>query len=638
MEECFRILNERSQYIKLTREQPKDGWLPYLNAQIKLRNGIASVKWYRKESSKNILINAKSAHPNGIKKAIILNMVKTTTAMCTEDREREESLKLATSIASSNGYSRLKSNTQSQTTNNTVRIPHESRIALCISFVSDSLTAATHRTLLRAQLQDDDVVLVNIPNESITRHRTVVAHTYFGNMAYTMNTINIFITIIAGVSSLKCDVAFSAERELQEITSELPKTPMFEQLTTYINALAQKAVGRKPIHCEKVLSSSTKASKAHNLKGQLHEGSMESLTTTIHFVTLKCRTLASELQQSTLSKLLRYLCVPFAALQKSRMRDRPVISIKNYTVYCGDADENRVGGCAIAVRKDYNNLVKEFGSTSSRCAFLRLWDRRGRKFLFASTHAPTETAEDSKDAFYDELNVLMSKIPSKQVVVVGVDANAKMVLEQQSYVLGKWCYPPSDRLMRANGPHHRFHVQMESSTHQLTWHGSTHSTPEEQRKREMRTLELQLRSCEEHSSVSFKIQFHKRNRGVPLQPKIDVAGLKDEECRTKFRQRVSINVGVRTRKKLSDADSFAKCIHDAAKETLPVLLPWKKFAFASAEAKSTYNSVCVARSTGDFNQEKRLRRKLRSQLQQDRDNEWNQERRSLKRRGRTRTL
>ncbi|KAK6725954.1 hypothetical protein RB195_004333 [Necator americanus] len=62
--------------------------------------------------------------------------------------------------------------------------------------------------------------------------------------------------------------------------------------------------------------------------------------------------------------------------------------------------------------------------------------------------------------------------------------------------------------------------------------------------------------------------------------------------------------------------------YDDARETLPVLLPQKKFAFASAETKSTYNSVCVARSAGDFNQEKRLRRKLRRQLQQDRDNEW----------------
>ncbi|KAK6743958.1 hypothetical protein RB195_010950 [Necator americanus] len=36
--------------------------------------------------------------------------------------------------------------------------------------------------------------------------------------------------------------------------------------------------------------------------------------------------------------------------------------------------------------------------------------------------------------------------------------------------------------------------------------------------------------------LSFKIRFHKRNQEVPLQPKIDMAGLKDDECRTKFRQ------------------------------------------------------------------------------------------------------
>ncbi|KAK6760185.1 hypothetical protein RB195_021614 [Necator americanus] len=166
MDECYRILNERSQYIKLTREQPRDGWLRYLNAQIKLNNGIASVKWYRKESSKNIPINAKSAHPNGTKKAIIRNILKTATAMCTEDRGREESLKLATSTGSSIGFSRLKSNTQSRSTNNTVRVPRGGRIPLCIPFVSDSSTAAIHRTLLRAQVQDD-VVLVNIPNDSI---------------------------------------------------------------------------------------------------------------------------------------------------------------------------------------------------------------------------------------------------------------------------------------------------------------------------------------------------------------------------------------------------------------------------------------------------------------------------------------
>ncbi|KAK6761327.1 hypothetical protein RB195_022403 [Necator americanus] len=95
-----------------------------------------------------------------------------------------------------------------------------------------------------------------------------------------------------------------------------------------------------------------------------------------------------------------------------------------------------------------------------------------------------------------------------------------------------------------------------------------------------------------------------------------------QETRMRDRPVISIENYTRTRKKLSDADSFTKRIQHAAGETLPVLLPRKKFAFASAETKSTYNSVCVARSAGDFNQEKRLRRKLRRQLQQDRDNEW----------------
>ncbi|KAK6761226.1 hypothetical protein RB195_022333 [Necator americanus] len=112
------------------------------------------------------------------------------------------------------------------------------------------------------------------------------------------------------------------------------------------------------------------------------------------------------------------------------MRDRPGVSTENYTIYCGDADENKVGGSAIVMKNDYNNLVEEFGSKSSRCAFVRLRDRRRLKRWIVSAHAPTETAEDnSEDAFYDELNALMSKIPSHQVIIVGIDANAMMGLE-----------------------------------------------------------------------------------------------------------------------------------------------------------------------------------------------------------------
>ncbi|KAK6762743.1 hypothetical protein RB195_023450 [Necator americanus] len=97
------------------------------------------------------------------------------------------------------------------------------------------------------------------------------------------------------------------------------------------------------------------------------EGNMESLPTNIRLVMLNCRSLSTDLQQAALSRLLRYLHVPSAALQETRIRDRPLICIDNYTIYCSDADERKVGDCAIAVRNDYNNLVKEFGSTSSRC-------------------------------------------------------------------------------------------------------------------------------------------------------------------------------------------------------------------------------------------------------------------------------
>ncbi|KAK6762431.1 hypothetical protein RB195_023231 [Necator americanus] len=104
---------------------------------------------------------------------------------------------------------------------------------------------------------------------------------------------------------------------------------------------------------------------------------MESSATNIRLVTLNCRSLSSKLQQVALSRLLRYLHAPFAVSQETRIRDGPVISIYNYAIYCGNADERKAGGCVVAVRNDYNNLVEEFELTSSRCTIAQLRDRRG---------------------------------------------------------------------------------------------------------------------------------------------------------------------------------------------------------------------------------------------------------------------
>ncbi|KAK6766584.1 hypothetical protein RB195_026081 [Necator americanus] len=46
----------------------------------------------------------------------------------------------------------------------------------------------------------------------------------------------------------------------------------------------------------------------------------------------------------------------------------------------------------------------------------------------------------SRPSVYDELIALVSRIVKEQVVIVSVNANAKVGLEQQSDVLEKWYY------------------------------------------------------------------------------------------------------------------------------------------------------------------------------------------------------
>ncbi|EYC30445.1 hypothetical protein Y032_0005g2653 [Ancylostoma ceylanicum] len=105
MDECFTILNQQSQYISFTREKPCDGWLPYLNTQLMLANGTLHVKWYRKESSKNIILHARFAHPTTVKRAIVRNVFKTALEVSSGASERQESLRIANEIMSGNGYS-----------------------------------------------------------------------------------------------------------------------------------------------------------------------------------------------------------------------------------------------------------------------------------------------------------------------------------------------------------------------------------------------------------------------------------------------------------------------------------------------------------------------------------------------------
>ncbi|EYC21311.1 hypothetical protein Y032_0019g3745 [Ancylostoma ceylanicum] len=167
MDECFRLLNEQSQYIKLARETPHEGWLPFLNTQLKISNGMVHVKWYRKESCKNIVIHARSAHPMTVKRAVIRNMFKTAVEVSSGEAERQESTRLASVIARENGYfSRGQQHRRARTGSKTNE--YHDKLPLCIPFISDRISDAIKKCLARSQLQND-VVLINIPNDNIKR-------------------------------------------------------------------------------------------------------------------------------------------------------------------------------------------------------------------------------------------------------------------------------------------------------------------------------------------------------------------------------------------------------------------------------------------------------------------------------------
>ncbi|EYC08075.1 hypothetical protein Y032_0067g106 [Ancylostoma ceylanicum] len=50
--------------IKFTVGEPNsDGFLSFLNTNVRIRNGMTEIRWYKKLSLKNISLHSRSAHP-----------------------------------------------------------------------------------------------------------------------------------------------------------------------------------------------------------------------------------------------------------------------------------------------------------------------------------------------------------------------------------------------------------------------------------------------------------------------------------------------------------------------------------------------------------------------------------------------
>ncbi|KAK6763675.1 hypothetical protein RB195_024122 [Necator americanus] len=102
LDTCFNLPNQQCPHIKFTRERPIDNWLAFLDVNIYLRNEICKTKWYRKPSSKNILIHYLSAHPSKTKKSVIGN--RTAVRVSSSRQEKTRPVNLAHKVGISNGY------------------------------------------------------------------------------------------------------------------------------------------------------------------------------------------------------------------------------------------------------------------------------------------------------------------------------------------------------------------------------------------------------------------------------------------------------------------------------------------------------------------------------------------------------
>ncbi|KAK6755931.1 hypothetical protein RB195_014365 [Necator americanus] len=227
------------------------------------------------------------------------------------------------------------------------------------------------------------------------------------------------------------------------------------------------------------------------------EGNMESSATNIRLVTLNCRSLSTptstELQQAYPDyPAMQTVYLAFCDICIHRLlhctEHASGIALPSISTITPSTAAMLMKGRSVDQRRQdaplYDCVIVEDSNWVARA------------------HAPTETTEDhNKDAFYGELNTLISKIPSQQAVIVGIDANAKMGPGQQSDVLEKWFYPmeqTSDNGCRLIDLCEQMNIIVASTfkrnhrRHQLTWQRTTPLKPKEQRKRKIPTPKLHL--------------------------------------------------------------------------------------------------------------------------------------------------
>ena len=144
----YDAINNMHNSIRLTIEKPVHDSLPFLNCLIKLREGKFITGWYRKPTSKNIIIHRGSAHPARTKINVLQNMVTTAQRVCSTEKERQKSVELANKIAKENGYEDIGFKPSYWATTKFVK----GYVAFKIPFISEFFTKAIDRIVKSSNL------------------------------------------------------------------------------------------------------------------------------------------------------------------------------------------------------------------------------------------------------------------------------------------------------------------------------------------------------------------------------------------------------------------------------------------------------------------------------------------------------
>uniref|UniRef100_A0A1I7T7V9 GIY-YIG domain-containing protein n=1 Tax=Caenorhabditis tropicalis TaxID=1561998 RepID=A0A1I7T7V9_9PELO len=148
LDAIFRSLTSQDRHIKLTRETPNNGWLPFLNCEIRQKGGIFETKWYKKPSNRNIMIKVESHHPIKQKTNIIKVMEKTASNMSSW-QHRKEAVSKTRSIIQKNGYTKewIRKTKQKNRDKQPNYKQTENQTTLAVPFISDETSNIIRKSL-----------------------------------------------------------------------------------------------------------------------------------------------------------------------------------------------------------------------------------------------------------------------------------------------------------------------------------------------------------------------------------------------------------------------------------------------------------------------------------------------------------